>query len=364
MTNRQDFFISESEILESLNIDKLTLEQIILNIEKESDNFIWEENIHFRYIVKVRKIRAFSRLALVTIVEYLEDKKGDGEAIKAINSLSKKINEEEETNQIDTQIVAQTTLVLGDNENKILLKNNRHWLNLKDVRRILKTTNQRLEKAFEDIIRSDFPLIPYEDFEDIDSQRYYSFSGFERICVELSEKLPSRLRRLYLSRVPKIAIPIIEDKTKLLSPSITDIDRAMKEALKKQKNRCQITGESKLQTTLAVHHLYNKSIYPELAADQDNLLVIKQEIHQEFHNWNEGTIKPCTIKDFIDFITVERKYGDTSIFLSRLLNLEKVLETKLKNRFKFLLLNPLNQTINTQVRQKKNKCKVNHFLAS
>lgn len=341
MTNKADFFILELEVLEGLNLEKSGLDQMILNIEKESEKFVWEENIHFIYVNKSNKIRYFSRLALVTIAEYLEEKKGEEEAIKAVNSLLQKVNEEEEKNQIDTQIVTETTLVLGDDGNKIVLKNNRHWLNFKDVRRILKTTTQRLEKAFEDINRSDSPLILYEDFEDINDQRHYSFSGFEKICVELSEKLSARSKRLYVLQVPKVAIPIIEDKTKLISPSPTEIDRATKEALKKQSNKCQITGESNSETTLHVHHLYNKSIYPELAADQDNLLVIKQEIHREFHNWNEGTNKPCTIKTFIEFIKIQRKYGDTSILLSRLLDLEEVLKTKLKSRAKFLLLTPV-----------------------
>lgn len=51
-------------------------------------------------------------------------------------------------------------------------------------------------------------------------------------------------------------------------------------------------------------------------------------------------MKLCTIRDFITFIEIQRKYGDTSILLSKLLELEKVLETKLKNRLKFLVLAP------------------------
>ncbi|MBD2483880.1 acyl carrier protein [Planktothrix sp. FACHB-1365] len=87
---------------------------------------------------------------------------------------------------------------------------------------------------------------------------------------------------------------------------------------------------------LAVHHLYNKSTYPELAAEQDNLLVIKQEIHQEFHCWHEGFDKPCTISDFISFIKL--KYSGNHVLLSQLNERKKTLETKLKPRSKFLAL--------------------------
>jgi hypothetical protein len=205
------------------------------------------------------------------------------------------------------------------------------------VLKLLKTNTDRLEQAFEDIARSDLPLFIEKDFEDIEDDRYYSFSGLQRISVELSEKLTDRLERLYAARVPQIAIPIIEYTATPKLPLKAEIDRAMKEALKKQNNQCQITGEPNSKTTiLAVHHLYNKSTYPELAAEQDNLLVIKQEIHQEFHCWHEGYMKPCTISDFRLFI--EAKYSSNPVLLAKLDERKRTLEAKLKSRSKFLAL--------------------------
>ena len=326
-----DFFITEEDVLQDLDLQKPELEQIISAIEKEKDKFVWEEETHFRYVHKGHKKRDFSRLALIVIGEYFETNQQSKQATKVLDLLTKKISEEEKK-QIDLEIVESTLSILSDNSSKILLRRNRYWINFRDVLKLLKTNTDRLEQAFEDIARSDLPLIIEEDFEDIEDDRHYSFSGLERISLELSEKLTDRLERLYAARVHKVAIPIIKYKATPKLPLKAEIDSAIKAALKKQKNQCQITGESMSKTmTLAVHHLYNKSTYPELAAEQDNLLVIKQEIHQEFHCWHEGYMKPCTISDFRLFIEV--KYSSNYELLTELNDRKRTLETKLSSKF-------------------------------
>lgn len=99
-----------------------------------------------------------------------------------------------------------------------------------------------------------------------------------------------------------------------------------------------MTGKTKSETTLAFHHLYNRSTYPELAADQDNLFVITEEVHKDFHGWHEGTIKPCTVNDFIRFIENRKKYENRHLVLAKLDDRKRSLEQKLKTRAKFLLL--------------------------
>lgn len=335
---REDFFITEEDVLRGLDLKKPELEQIISAIEKEKDKFVWEEETHFRYVHKGHKKRDFSRLALIVLGEYFETNQQSKQATKVLELLTKKISEEEKK-QIDLKIVESTLSIIGDNSSTIKLRRNRYWINFRDVLKILKTNTLRLEQAFEGIARSDLPLIIEEDFEDIEDDRHYSFSGLERISLELSEKLTDRLERLYAARVHKVAIPIIKYKATPKLPLKAEIDRAMKEALKKQNNKCQITGETQSKTTiLAVHHLYNKSTYPELAAEQDNLLVIKQEIHQEFHCWHQGSMKPCTISDFRLFI--KAKYSSNHILLSELDDRKRTLETKLSSKFSALPPSP------------------------
>jgi DNA ligase (NAD+) len=332
---RADFFITENEVLQGLDLQKKELEQIIAAIEKEKDKFIWEEETHFRYVNKSQKKRDFSRSGLIVIAEYFESNQKSEQATKVLKLLAEKISERKEQ-EVDYKIVKTTIAMLDDDSTPILVSQNRHFLNFRDVRKILKTTKPRLTKAIEDIAQSDLPLFLNEDFEDIEDDRYYSLPALERISVELSEKLNDRLRRLYTSRVPQVSIPIIEEKLIPKLPKDDEIQRAMREASKKQNNKCQITGEFKSDTELSVHHLYNKSTYPELASEQDNLLVIKKEIHKDFHTWHEGYDKPCTISDFIDFI--QRRYPHNHTLFYELYKRKNTLETKLKYRSKLMLL--------------------------
>jgi hypothetical protein len=283
-------------------------------------------------LVKKDKIRLFSRLGLIVIGEYFEKCQELDQANKVIMLLEKLVEDDEER-KIDKEIRYRTS----ENCSSLTVKRNRYWIDFKDLGKILKTNNERLRKAFQDIQRSDLPLIIEEDFEDIEKIRYYSFSGLERICIELSEQLSKRDRRLYVKRVPKIAIPVME-KVKLLPerPSDKDITNAMNQARRLQRKKCQITGESESETTLAVHHLYDKSTYSYLAADQDNLLVIKESIHKEFHNWNEGYIKPCTIDDFISFLENHPEYSQKIELLIKLDDKKYILKQKLKPELKSL----------------------------
>lgn len=85
-----DFFITEEDVLQGLDLQKPELEQIISAIEKEKDKFVWEEETHFRYVHKGHKKRDFSRLALIVIGEYFETNQQSKQATKVLDLLTKK----------------------------------------------------------------------------------------------------------------------------------------------------------------------------------------------------------------------------------------------------------------------------------
>jgi len=222
--SREYFFIREDQILDGLNLEKTQLDSILNTIAK-SEEFLWEENVHFRYVNKAQKIGEFARVALIVIADYYESQQQLDQAKKVVKWLENLITQEEKK-LIDSEIAALAIKVVKNNSTKILVRRNRHWLNYRDVKTILKTTFKRLNKAFEDIARSDLPLIIEEDFEDIEDERYYSYSGLERISRELSQKLTDKYRRLYASRVSEIAPSVIDEKIKLRLPPNKDIERA------------------------------------------------------------------------------------------------------------------------------------------
>ncbi|WP_071517912.1 hypothetical protein [Geitlerinema sp. PCC 9228] len=337
--DRENFFIKEEQVLNGLSLNKEELDSILKKIENLPNKFDWEERYHFRYVNKAQGRRNFSRLGLIVISEYFEFNKELDSAKEVMNLLQRLTREREEKN-IDVKIVEKTNETLDDSSKEIVLRRNRHWLKFDDIRKILSTTSLRLKQALESIARSELPLIVEEDFEDIENDRYYSFSGLERICRELQETLTNRYRRLYAGRVPEIAPEVIHERSKrlLTAPPENEVKQAKEAAIKRQKKKCQITGETRKSHELAVHHLYDRSTYSELAADQDNLFVITKEIHQRFHTWHEGFYKTCTIDDFIDFIKLDENPSHS--VLTELYERRRNLQNKQKDRFKFRQLEP------------------------
>ena len=51
---------------------------------------------------------------------------------------------------------------------------------------------------------------------------------------------------------------------------------------------------------LEVHHLFDASTRPDLAALEDNLLVLTSTLHRNFHKWMGQ--RPCEPKDFVDYL--------------------------------------------------------------
>jgi hypothetical protein len=64
-----------------------------------------------------------------------------------------------------------------------------------------------------------------------------------------------------------------------------------------------------------------------LADDIDNIITITEQIHDDFHQWNGGYQKSCTIDDFIQY--VEWRYPQKHKEILMLENRRRVLLVKL-----------------------------------
>lgn len=109
---------------------------------------------------------------------------------------------------------------------------------------------------------------------------------------------------------------VINSQIEVIVKQILDrhkrLDKAKQDAKTRDKKRCLVTGEKpdKINSfKLAAHHLYSQSGYPHLADSVDNLITIKEEVHEQFHqHYMAGTCKSCTLDDFVNF--VQQYYPD------------------------------------------------------
>ncbi|WP_254565460.1 hypothetical protein [Oscillatoria sp. HE19RPO] len=327
--DREVFYIEETKLAQSLELQPQNLDEIVDCLQTSTDESIrLKEWLHFvvqNYVNKQQPIRIFSREGALAIASYLDLSGGATEiSLKRVIALLDKYS----TNKIDAKI----RKTLYKNSSSLVFRNERHWLSQADVVRIFMTTSSRLKEAFRAIQRSNFPMRMNIDFENYEGMRFFSLSGLEKLSIELSLELRSEERRAYCKRVSEVAPPVV---LKLLaiapSPDPKQIDQAMNFAKNRDQKTCQVTGAFRDKYNQGIelvgHHLYDKTVYHSLSAEPENILTIDKRLHEDFHQWNGGTQKTCTIDDFIEY--VEWRYPDKHELILTLLNKRGVLMIKL-----------------------------------
>jgi len=313
------FTIREKSLAEALETTHQKLDEIIQFFDS-NPNDQWEliEDKHFIYLNKNLNERLFSEQGAYTIAKYMDETstKNFWDIIKEFITRHK---EKIRNNFINSKI--------QENSSSLILNNNRYFLSRKDVVGILCTNYGRLNKAFDEIQKSNNPMKISEDFDEIENVRHYSLAGFYKLSQHLAKELTSKDRRGWceaIELVGKKTFKIILDEKAALQKRI---EFAMNAAKKRDGNKCQITGNKrdKFNKTINIvaHHIYSKEHYPHLAASQDNLVTLTQEVHDEFHAWNGGFQKPCTVDDLIEFAS--ELYPENYEITLKLKNVKKIL---------------------------------------
>jgi hypothetical protein len=114
---------------------------------------------------------------------------------------------------------------------------------------------------------------------------------------------------VWVAAVADVAEDCFENQRKLLESHEARVkaasERVRQKALQKKGGGCAISSyqpsaAEQSPEDLEVHHLFDASSRPDLAALDDNLIAIRKGIHQNFHKWLGA--RPCEPKDFIDYL--------------------------------------------------------------
>lgn len=321
-SQKSEFSIREEELAKVLEISVEELDKIVAFFDADpSDEWELKEGYHFIYLNRALNERAFSQQGAYAIAKYM-DQKQPKNLLERIREFITRHKE-----RIRNAFISKK---IQENCTSLTVKNNRHFLSRKDVISILCTSPARLDKAFGEIQRTHTPMKIYEDFEDIDGVRYYSFSGFYRLAQHLAQTLTVKDRRSWCQ-----AIEIVGRKTfKLILDDLDSREKriaaAMNAARKRDHNTCQITGAKRTKgsrVNIVVHHIYSREHYPHLAASVDNLITLSEEIHQNFHTWNGGFKKPCTPDHLIQFVI--QFYPDNYDVIMKLNRVKTILDPQI-----------------------------------
>lgn len=303
-----EFTIKEVDLASALEITPQRLDEIIAFFDSDpTDEWDLRENDHFIYINKTWQERLFSQQGAFAIAKYMDTIEPKSLWDRLLEFITK------HKEKLRNAFVRQKVL---ENCSSLTPRNNRHFLSKKDVVNILCTSFSKINQSFEQIQKSDNPMVIGEDFDEIEGVRYYSLSGLDQLCRHLADKtngLRAADRREWCA-----AVKIVGNKTlKLLLDDEESrkqkIQSAMQSAKKRDKQRCQITQqkpEKHNKFNLAVHHIFSQMHYPHLAMSLDNLITLKEKVHQDFHSWNGGYDKPCTVDDLIRFVNEQYPEND------------------------------------------------------
>lgn len=312
-TKRLRDSFSFQEAAKILGISAKKLDSICQFFDAHDDDE-WEliEGEFFEYEPGQARSRRFYEEGVMAIAKYLEEKEG--------GSIISKIKEffTHHRARVTRTLVKRRIIQATQDRSTIQIRGNLVFLEQRSVISVLGTNGKGMSGTIRRIQEESAGLegaegleigVHFDLFENKD-QRHWSQRGIVRLAKTMNEKGKiTKARKAWVQAVADVAEDCFENQRKLLESHEARVkamtDRVRQKALRKGGPGCAVSGyrptpADKNPQILEAHHLFDACSRPDLAAFEDNLLVISRSIHQNFHKW--AGAKSCEPKDFIDYI--------------------------------------------------------------
>jgi hypothetical protein len=315
-------YINSKELCDLLNVDTeefIDIEDFLCKNYDSKYGLI--EGKDYRY-VNGKGLREYTQAGAYTISEYIKDSKSYSK--KWLSETKNNIKMFIDSTQVHV-VRANVRDEIINNCPSLIKRGDLFFVAESDLVAIFRTKQFYFTKIIKKASRSDqTTLIEDIDYSDSinEQETYYSLSGIYKLSITMSTSLTQVDRRDYTREVGNIFPETLEDIIQKIQDRITRIKYIMDQIRKT--NRCQVTGDRRNRINnfeLDVHHLFDRKMYPQLADDETNMLLIHSYIHDQFHvQYKGGSDKGCTIDEFIDFI---KNYYPNSYDCITTLNLKK-----------------------------------------
>jgi hypothetical protein len=298
-------YITSKKLIEMLKISDDELLKIQAEFDADpNDEWDLQEGKDYKIVIKTSGLREYTQSGAYAIAKYLETHRKESflDIIKDWFLGTKK--------KIRQAFIRERII---DNASSLVKRNNYFFIASSDVVAIFQTRPDYLRKMAEEAKRDNSTVLIQGThyYEDAAGVRYYSLSAIERLSRVFQAKMTKKNRRDFCGDVGEV----IEDQVSRIVKIISKNEKAAKSAMdrvKKKYKTCFVTrvsGNAITPVSMAAHHLYSKADYPQLAANEANLVVIAASVHDDFHMaFMGGSSKRCTIDDFIQF--VQERYPD------------------------------------------------------
>lgn len=269
----------------------------------------WEliEGEFFEFEPGQARKRRFYEEGVMAIARYLEETEGGSFLARLKEFLT------HHRARVTRALVQRRIIQVTQDRSALEIRGELVFLDQRAVIRVLGTNGRGLHGTVRRIVDDGAGLEGAEplrigvDFADIDGkdQRHWSQRGIVRLARTMHEKgRITKARRAWVQAVADVAEDCFEVQRKLLVSHEARV-RDAKDRARRKAGRCAVTQQTPKASDshpieLEAHHLFDAASRPDLAAFDDNLLVITSTVHRNFHKWMDG--RPCEPKDFVDYL--------------------------------------------------------------
>ncbi|MBW4422751.1 MAG: hypothetical protein KME13_26830 [Myxacorys californica WJT36-NPBG1] len=341
MTSRKYELLSDDETAQILGIAKSRLYNVCAFFDqRDDDQWDLSEGEHFEWLSKNIGTRRFYEEGAMAIAKYLEETDTSGFLASFIDSVIERFTQRRKRTR--QMLVRRRVIQEFQDLSGVIVKGDLVFIDRPRVIRILDTNGKGLNAAAKREQNS--PSLKGREqmelgvhFDKVEGVEYWSQRGLARIAHNMSEKLAQKSRRAWTEAVNEIIEDAIEQQKKYLDSSAARVRRAMDQAKASANHRCQVTLVKRTPAApfdLHVHHLFDRATRPDLAAFHDNLLVMHEDLHRNFHNWHGS--HSCEPKHFIEYLTTVESWRfekkKSSENMHQLINRLEQLQRDFENR--------------------------------
>lgn len=251
--------------------------------------------------------RRFYEEGVMAIAKYLEEKEGGSFLAKLKEFFT------HHRARVTRALVQRRIIQVTQDRSILNIRGELLFLQQQAVVRVLGTNGKGMVNTIRRIEEEDASLNAPEGvqkglhFDDFDgsTSRYWSQVGIVRLAKTMGERgRISKARKAWVMAVADVAEACFEVQRKELDSHESKVRRA-KDNARKSRGRCEVTLKKPTAADpnpieLDVHHLFDASSRPDLAASEENLLVLNSILHRNFHAWMGQ--RPCEPKDFVDYL--------------------------------------------------------------
>jgi hypothetical protein len=334
MSNTKYEVLSAEETAKILDVSLKRLYAICEAFDARDDDE-WDliEGEHFEWLSKKMGTRTFYEEGAMAIAKYLQETASTGVLSGIFESVMERLTHRRK--RVRQMLVRRRVVLEFQALEGVSVKGELVFIDRRRTIRILDTNGKGLNAAARReqencSLSGREPMELGEHFDTIEGVQYWSQRGIVRIAQNMSENLSQKSRKAWTEAVYEVYEDAIEQQRKYITSFDARVQKAMNQVKAAANRKCQVTLEKQKPHDpfdMHVHHLFDQATRPDLAAYPDNLLVMHEDLHRNFHKWHGS--ESCEPKHFIEYLTTVESWRfekpKMAVHLHQLMNrLEKL----------------------------------------